>query len=171
MHTNFINEIITPNFLPIASCVMMNDVKWRFVKDSSYNSTKDTSNWVYVFLVGLDNAVELVKIGGTGASNGIQSRMQSYQSGNPEYNEKNGPQNRACYQRIIELLRVGANVQLFGYRIPPIEVVIKMDMPWNPTDTTALVSDIQLYKPYEKNLISTFESVFGQKPKWNRNAN
>lgn len=170
MHTGFIENKIFPNFKHISTCHLSNDNNWKFQYTNSYIAKEDIFNWIYVFLVKRNNIIELVKIGGTGSSNGMASRMKSYLSGNPKYNENNGPQNRACYLNILTLLQNGADIQLWGYQIPSLNVVLNLDMPWD-LDNVASPLDIQVYKPYEKNLISIFESTFGQKPIWNRYAN
>lgn len=131
-----------------------------------YESNADVYNWVYFFRV-LKNGivVEIPKIGGTGAKGGMKSRESSYQSGNPKYDEKNGPANRRIYLEILDYLQQGYEIELFAHRCLPEKT--EVTAPWR---VDKIEGYVQTYKIYEEDLIKLYEETHGSKPEWNRYA-
>lgn len=164
-HDSFFSILQNTGFIKIANCILKNDC-WKFKYTENYISKDDKHNWCYAFVVRFSNRLLVTKIGGTGAKQGMNSRCNSYQSGNPKHNLKNGPQNRRIYKTIRRCLKKQLAVELYAFQcdLSP----INCNVPWRDIPVSG---NAQIYKIYENDLIKLFEEIYEKRPLWNRYSN
>lgn len=161
-HENFVNSLKSFKFKTVSRCKLTHK-GWVF-----YDKIKgiNKGNWVYAFHLIKGDYSRIVKLGGTGAKNGMNSRMNSYQSGHSNYNKNNGPQNRRVYRRIECYLKLGYQIELIALECSTENIKIKV--PWREYE---VAGDTQTYKIYEEDIIKLYQEIYHKTPLWNRYGN
>lgn len=109
--------------------------------------------WIYLIVV--DDII--IKAGGT--SDGLAGRFGSYRAGTQE-NRKNGTcsvTNYVVHQSILNLLNNGNKVEIWGYKVPEIEV--NVDVFGNKNNIK-----VQIFKTFEHKIFDIIEEIAGSRP-------
>lgn len=123
--------------------------------------SEKTAQWIYILTI--DNRI--VKIGGT--RNGLQQRTGSYLCGH--HTEDRGGSgkcsvtNAYLYNTLEHVLRNGHQVDMYGYRIPSVNVNVDI---WGAnTDVEA-----QVYNAFESKAMNTYARITGHNPQLSDNS-
>ena len=126
----------------------------------------DEGYWVYTFVEFNQSSKkwEIIYIGKAEGQGGLEGRFSSYMSGDPKHDKKNGPQNRAMYQRMLEWLPQGKQIRIYAWPVPQSYTT----KTYFGLEKTFPVQDA---KWYEYSLLEKFEKINGKLPLLNIQSN
>ena len=135
------------------------DIKGKLGKVQGRNLNE--GYWVYIFTL---NGI-VIKIGKAEGEKGMIGRFSSYQSGNPKYNAKNGPQNRAIYLKVLDELHNGNEIDIYAWPVP---IRYEKQVFFGKWEKEFPIQDA---KWHESVLIENYIQSQGEIPLWNENKN
>jgi len=140
-------------FKKVGYCIITEDKNGKEVMKSILSEKKKKQEWIYIITV--DNFI--LKAGGT--ADGIGGRFGSYRAGTIK-NRENGTcsvTNYIVQQSILNMIRLGHKVEIYGYKVPSVTVNL---------DVFGLTKEIKtsIFKQYEETIFNILEQKFGSRP-------